>query len=230
MAAYDDEYKRLEDQLKNLKPVGGMGIDFTAGARAQIERQMREQVRLRDEAVKPIADTNAAWHQANQASTTPAPAASAPVTAPAATPVLPSFKPMQPNSKNFKMAPIDAIQFDENNIEIAMITDLLFEDIGATELSNISRTDLIDGQDVIYAPIKNLPEIRREFNPNNIVATAYASDYFSRFGIELLYRGINEPYFDDNGDLVIEIDNISDEEEIQVQILTNGTIDEVDEA
>ena len=226
MASYDDEYNRL-----NALRTPGMGITLSAQHQAQIDELMREQVRLRDAENAAIARKNADWHaqnQANQATPAQVPAATAPVPAPPPAPRLPSFNPMQPNSKNFKMAPIDTIQFDESNIEIALITDLLFEDIGATELANISRSDLIDGEDVIYTPIKNLPEIRREFNPNNIVATSYTSDYFARFGLNLLARGIYEPYFNDEGDLVIEIDKVSDEEEIQVQILTNGTIDEVD--
>jgi hypothetical protein len=143
-------------------------------------------------------------------------------------PILPQYKTANITSRNFKVAPTDIIQFDDSSIEIALITDLLFEDIGATELANISRSDLIDGQEVIYAPIKNLPTIRREFNPNNIVATSYETDFFSRFAIDLSLRGVQEPYFDDNGDLVIEIDTVEDSEEFQVQILTKGTIDLVE--
>ena len=153
-------------------------------------------------------------------------AASVPPPPPA--PILPNYKPAIITNKNFKVAPSDIIQFDDSSIEIALITDLLFEDIGATELANISRSDLIDGQSVIYAPIKNLPTIRREFNPNNIVATAHDTDYFSRFAIDLSLRGIYEPYFSNDGGLMIEIETVGDNEEIQVQILTNGTIDLVE--
>lgn len=144
-------------------------------------------------------------------------------------PLLPTFRPMGDDGKSFKVAPSDIIQFDESTIGIAQIQELLFEEIGATELANISRSDLIDGQEAVYSPIKNLSSVRREFNPNNVVATAYNSDYFTRFGIDLNARGIYEPYFDDNGDLVIEVDNILDNEEIQVQVLANGTIDIIEE-
>lgn len=144
-------------------------------------------------------------------------------------PVLPRFTAMPTPDKNIKEAPSDIIQFDDDSVEIALLQDLLFEDIGGVELANISRTDLIDGQAVIYEPIKNLSSIRQEFNPNNVVATAISSNYFSRFGIDLDSRGINEPYIDENGDLVIEVDNVQEGEEIQVQILLNGTIDLVDE-
>jgi hypothetical protein len=138
---------------------------------------------------------------------------------------LPVFVPMTTVSRNVKMAPSDIIQFDDAAVEIALISDLLYEDIGATELANISRSDLIDGQVVNYSPIKNLATVRREFNPNNIIATSRNMDYFSRFAIDSTTRGMHEPYFDSNGDLVIEVDMVLDSEEIQVQILSNGTID-----
>lgn len=144
-------------------------------------------------------------------------------------PPLPKFTRMTAPDKNIKVASSDIIQFDDNAVDIALIQDLLFENIGATELANISRTDLIDGQEVIYSPIKNLPSVRREFNPNNIVATSYSTDYFSRFGIDIIQRGVNEPYIDDNGNLVIEVDSVGEAEEIQVQILSNGTIDLIEE-
>lgn len=143
-------------------------------------------------------------------------------------PILPTFRPMTITNKNFKVAPSDIIQFDDSSVEIALIQDLLFEDIGATELANISRADLIDGVQTSYSPIKNLPTITREFNPNNIVATSYSTDYFARFGINILLRGLYVPYFNSNGDLVIEIEEVADDEEVQVEILQNGTIDMVD--
>jgi hypothetical protein len=145
-------------------------------------------------------------------------------------PLLPTFRPMVDDGKSFKVAPSDIIQFDDDAVGIATIQDLLFEDIGATELANISRSDLVDGQDTMYSPIKNLSSVRREFNPNNVVATAYNSDFFSRFGIDLNARSAYEPYFDENGDLVIEVEHILDNEEIQVQVLSNGTIDIIEES
>lgn len=157
------------------------------------------------------------------------PAGPPPPPPPPPMPPLPTFNRMAVPDKNIKPAPSDIIQFDESSVDIALIQDLLFEDIGATELANISRTDLIDGQNVIYSPIKNLPSVRQEFNPNNIIATSYSTDYFSRFGIDLIAKGVNEPYFDEDGNLVIEVDNITGNEEIQVQILSSGTIDIIEE-
>lgn len=144
-------------------------------------------------------------------------------------PVYPTFRPITGQTKNVLVAPSDIIQFDNENVDVALMQDLLFEDIGAIELANISRSDLIDGQEVSYSPIKNLSTIRREFNPNNIILTANSNDYFSRFGIDLSAKTIYEPYFDEDGNLVIEIDGVAAGEEIDVQILSNGTIDLVDD-
>lgn len=146
-------------------------------------------------------------------------------------PILPDFIQMGPSTDRFvKVAPSDIIQFDDDSIEIALIQDLLYEDIGGTELVNISRTDLIDGQEVIYSPIANLSVVRREYNPNNLIASSALSDYFTRFGINLISRGMNEPYFDTNGDLVIEIDVVNSGEDIQVQIISDGTISVVEQS
>lgn len=170
---------------------------------------------------------------ASPAPSGPAPSPSSPSTppspAPPPAPTYPPFRPISGRTKNVLVAPSDIIQFDNDNVNVALMQDLLFEDIGAVELANISRSDLIDGQEVSYSPIKNLSTIRREFNPNNIILTANSNDYFSRFGIDLSAKTIYEPYFDEFGNLVIEIDGVASGEEIDVQILSNGTIDLVDD-
>lgn len=167
---------------------------------------------------------------ASTSGSSPAPASYSPQPPPPPpAPLLPTFNQMSYNNNNIKVAPSDIIQFDDSTVNVAMMQDLLFEDIGATELANISRSDLIDGQDTVYSPIKNLSSVRREFNPNNVVATAYNSDFFTRFGIDLIARGLYEPYFDENGDLVIEVGNVLDGEEIQVEVLSNGTINVIEE-
>ena len=165
-----------------------------------------------------------AWWEGQQSAPSNPVAAPPTPTPPPPAPNLPRFIPLSNVNKNFKVAPSDIIQFDNDAVNIALIQQLLFEDIGAVELANISRSDLIDGQPAVYAPIANLSTLNREFNPNNMIATSNNLDYFSRFGLDLSSRGIHEPYFNDSGDLVIEIDTVYDGEEIQVEILTNGTI------
>lgn len=109
------------------------------------------------------------------------------------------------------------------------IAERFFEELGGTELINLSRYDLIDGIDVSYQPIANLSRLRRRFNPNNIIALDILSDNeFSKFNINILDRGMNEPYFDDNGNLVVEIDIIRPQENIEVEISLSGTVTRIE--
>jgi len=171
--------------------------------------------------------SNVVLDKGNPLAALPATQSSSPSPQPAApspTPNLPTFVPMTNVGENVKLAPLDTIVFDNSNVEIAQIEQLLFEDIGGVELSNISRADLIDGQQVSYSPIANLETINRIFNPNNIVATNNGIDYFSRFSIDLSSRAPISVYFDTGGNLVVEVESVNNDEQIQVEILTNGTI------
>ena len=111
--------------------------------------------------------------------------------------------------------------------------DLIFENIGGQELINIVRSDTVNGQKIIYQPIKNLSSIQQQYNPNNILGLQQTSDkYFAGFSIKLEDKipeegsGINgnNVYIEPNGDLVIELININDDEQVEVQITLNGTI------
>ena len=215
--------ENIDAAYKNAENAANSWAGVNAQAQHDAHLVMQSLVQQRDAYLKSISSSPAPSGGGGGGSPTPP---SSPPPPPA--PLLPTFRPMNVSSKNFKVAPSDIIQFDDSTVEIALIEDLLFEDIGATELANISRSDLIDGVQTSYSPIKNLPTITREFNPNNIVATSYSTDYFARFGINILLRGLSVPYFNENGDLVIEIEDVADDEEVQVEILQNGTIDMVD--
>lgn len=161
--------------------------------------------------------------------TTPSVSVSSSPRSPSAAPILPASRPILNTSFAIKPAPIDTIVFDDQSIGMEMMEELLYEDIAGLELANTSRYDLIDGQPVSYSPISNLASIYQLFNPNNIIATFSSSEaYFSRFGINLILRGMHIPYIDDNGDLVIEIDTVGDNEEIHYQIASSGTMDSVE--
>lgn len=128
-----------------------------------------------------------------------------------------------------KQADPDIVIFDTETISPELLIQLEYENVSGTELINISRSDIIDGQQVVYSPIKNLSSIRRKYNPNNIIAIASSSAaIFSKYLIDLMARGMYEPYFDDNGDLVVEVDDVFDDELIEAEIDTNGTIDRVE--
>lgn len=144
------------------------------------------------------------------------------------TPFLPQTGLVSNDLTYVKQAPKDTIVFDNSSVSPEALLELYFEDLGGIELANLSRADAIDGQDVSYSPIKNLASLRRRFNPNNIIASAgNLQDYFSRFGIDLLERGPSYPFVTEDGNVGIEIDIVLDDEEIEVQALSSGTIERV---
>lgn len=140
-------------------------------------------------------------------------------------------------TQSIKTATPDIILFDDESVPVSIMTDLIFEDIGGQELINIGRNDIINGQSVIYQPIKNLNLIQQQYNPNNIIGIQETSDkYFAGFSIKFeskIPNYDNEPnrqntYMDPlTGDIVIELVNMSADEQVEVQMITSGTIYEV---
>jgi len=159
-----------------------------------------------------------------------------------------SALPLTPNNSGLNIsaftvdpvltAPIDTILYNEEATPVEIMADLIFENIGGQELINIARNDTVNGQTVIYQPIKNLSSIQQQYNPNNIVSLQATSDkYFQNFSIKFENKVPNvgngpngeHVYIDsETGDLVIEAVNIEDGEQIQVEITTSGTIYEAE--
>lgn len=137
-----------------------------------------------------------------------------------------------------KTAPIDTVLFDDDLVPIEAMTDLIFENIGGQELINIARNDIVNGQQISYSPIKNLTSIQQQYNPNNIISLQYTADkYFANFPIKLdqkipnVGNGPNGKniYIDPlTGDLIIETINMQNDEQLDIQIVIDGTIYEAD--
>lgn len=157
-----------------------------------------------------------------------------------------------PNTKNFlittresldtviKSASPDIVIFNDKAIEAnaeAMV-DLLFENIGGQELLQIARYDTVNGQSVLYQPIKNLNIIQEEYNPNNILKLQKTSDrIFQNFPIKIdptipdesTIPGVpGNVYLDNDGNLVIELINLEGNDQVEVEITLNGTIYSID--
>lgn len=137
-----------------------------------------------------------------------------------------------------KTAPINTVSFDNGLLPIEILSDLIFEDLGGQELISIARNDTVNGQNIIYQPIKNLYNIQQQYNPNNIIYTEGTSDrYFRNFPIKFESKVPNEGtgpngehiYFDSSTkSLIIEAVNMQGDEQIEVQLLINGTIYEAE--
>jgi hypothetical protein len=84
-----------------------------------------------------------------------------------------------------KVATPDLILFNDEVQSYESMTDLVFEDIGGYELITISRHDLINGQKVIYAPIKNLTDLYLQYNPNNVLRLQSSDAYFKSLSLSI---------------------------------------------
>ena len=156
-----------------------------------------------------------------------------PLTASAISSNMTITSPVEPQNP-VKTAPIDTILFDDASVTIQLMTDLIFENIAGQELINIARNDTVNGQTVVYQPIKNLTQIQQQYNPNNIVALQATSDkYFENFTIKFDNKvptqggGPNGEHVyiePSTGDLIVEVVNISDDEQVETEIALSGTI------
>jgi hypothetical protein len=131
--------------------------------------------------------------------------------------------------KGIKQAQPDIIIDRETDTTGDYIVERFFEELGGTELINLSRHDLIDGVKVVYNPIANLSKLRQRFNPNNIIESDFLSQNESKSAtIDIISRGMGEPYFNDLGQLIVEIGIIRPEENIEVQVANSGTLTRIE--
>jgi len=216
-------------------------VNKRIAAAAQIKRQedvarMRKELEQRVEATQKKRDEEQAKKQSSVVQNTTASVVSA-------TPNQGYVSQYSPavQSKAVKTAPIDTVQtFEENDILLNSLVyvNLIWESLAGHELINIARGDIINGQSVIYQPIKNISQIAQQYNPTNILSLQSTSDkYFSNFSIKLdskvpsVGNGPNggNVYFDSlSGDIVVESINLESDEQIEFEIVLSGTIYESD--
>lgn len=129
---------------------------------------------------------------------------------------------------------VSVIQFKSDAVPEGLMEYLIFEKIGGHEIINMVRSDSVNGQNIIYSPIANLSLLLQEYNPNNILGLQLTSDkFFENFNIVLETRvpevgnGLNgaNVYLDSiTYDLIVETVNSFEDESVETQILTSGTI------
>lgn len=151
------------------------------------------------------------------------------------TPNLPSPSPSpNTNKPDIKSATPDIILFDDESVSIEVMTDLIFENIGGQELINIIRSDILNGQNVAYQPIKNLTNLYFQYNPQNILALQDTDfNYFKKFPINFSSKvpvcgtgpNCSIVYIDsETGNLVINVVNIAKDEQVEVSIVSDGVV------
>lgn len=126
------------------------------------------------------------------------------------------------------------LMIDSTTVDPLVIYSLIFEDLAGKELINIARNDVVNGQNISYKPISNLPSLGQKYNSQNIIPVQGASkEYFDNFPIKLEKKipdsgtgPFNEiVYIDPNTkDLVINVTGLLEDEQVEVQILSSGSI------
>lgn len=145
-----------------------------------------------------------------------------------------SLSSIDPTESAVKAATTDIVLFDDESMPIEIMADLIFENIGGQELINIVRSDLVNGQTVLYQPIKNLSNVYFQYNPQNILSLQDTdSNYFKKFPINFNSKvpecGTGPDcaivYIDsETGDLIINVVNLARDEQVEVSIVSDGEV------
>lgn len=147
---------------------------------------------------------------------------------PSPAPPPPPPPPPKPTTFSVKQPAPSLVQYDAQTLPQELLTDLLYEDVGGQELINISRHDTIDGQNVSYSLIRNLSILNKSFNPNNILAGQITySSQLGQYALDIVNKMTTSgipAYLDADGNLVIELISANEDEYVEVQISSNGTI------
>ena len=153
----------------------------------------------------------------------------------------PIFELPPPPPQMVRVPERDVVSLAQETISAETITNLLFENVGANELTKFVRHDTVEGINPYYDVISNLSDIKRKFDPSNLISLQKTtSSLFDIFPIKLQDKIPSDAYLlennltdylyiDTNGDFVIEVVNLKDSEIVEIEIDTSGTIFEVDE-
>ena len=150
------------------------------------------------------------------------------------TPNIPVAVPSSSNT-SIKPATPDLIQFNDADIPVEFMTDLLFEDIGGQEILSLSRNDIVNGQNVIYNPIKNISQVGLNYSPQNLfIITDTSSSYFNNYSINLQEKvpeigndtesdQVKEIVYVDetNGDIVVNVLNMRTGEQVEISVINH---------
>lgn len=113
---------------------------------------------------------------------------------------------------------------------------LIFESLAGQELLSVSRHDLVNGQSLIYRPIKNLSDLANKYSPMNLVALQSPSNViFNNFSIKLSEKtpdagtGPNGEivYIEQSTkNLIVNVFNLADDEQVEVEVMSSGSIED----
>jgi len=124
------------------------------------------------------------------------------------------------------------------NLVLEVLSPLFYEELSSHELINISRNDIVNGQEVSYSLIKNLKGIQKKYNTLNIFSLpntieALFKNFSIRFDIHVpnIGTGPNEERayvlaadtaIATRGDIIIDVINMETNERVDVEIIRSG--------
>jgi hypothetical protein len=155
-----------------------------------------------------------------------------------AVPVVPTLDIPKAMTTSVKAARPDVLQFNNEDLPEDLMTNLVFEEIGGQELIGIVRNDIVNGQRVIYNPISNMSDIANQYNSYTLAPVAESIEsYFNGFSIRLdghipdvdstsdIDKTKRVAYIDpDTRNLVLNLTGMRPGEQVQVQILSSGSV------
>jgi hypothetical protein len=166
---------------------------------------------------------------------TPAPVQQAPVQEsppPPAIPPVPSYSKSATVQPVKYASPADVIT-DRDSLPEKLMLRLVLEKIGGIELISLVRHDTVNGQRVIYQPVKNLSELGIAYSPQNMIKIPDTSElYFKNFAIKLeshMLQDTNElppiaAYIDPDGKVIINVFGLKRDYEVEVQMISSGQV------
>jgi hypothetical protein len=135
-----------------------------------------------------------------------------------------------------KPATPDLLMISDEAFPVELMTDLLFEDIGGTEILNIARHDLVDGAELSYQQISNMSRVTTISGGANLQSlTQTSEDVFSQFPLkryQYVPESTDDPsgmnrnvYLNSNGDLVVELSGVDSSYQLEVSFQVGAVSD-----
>lgn len=112
--------------------------------------------------------------------------------------------------------------------DVGQMAQMILNDIGGQELISISRSDIVNGQNIVYQPISDMKEIHKTYNSNNIIYLSETSEnIFNSFPIKLSSKipdslGNNVSYVDNK--ILIQLKDIQRDELVEIQVVSSGVL------
>lgn len=113
----------------------------------------------------------------------------------------------------------------EQSVDVDLLNTIVFEKLGAQELIGITRHDLINGQQIDYRPLRQLPQLSDSASWFSLQGTS--SQTFANFTIKLedkIPYSIDSPVALVNNEVIVSVVNLEPDEQVEVQIIAYGDI------